>query len=491
VAALAVAPAASAAAPPDLSTAAVTIGNDQPTGDGRAVLPVSGDGPGIVSVARLQRVQAGTDGTTVTITPPAGQDLHVGHYQSSRSGTGAPAEVVITRGSGSWTTEGVFDVLDIAANADGTLTRVDIVFQTDFPDAGRAYFGQVRLGQPGTALTPSATHLTFPQVPVRSARVWAQESFHNTSGAPMTLGAVGLSGWSPTDWATAGDTCSGTTLAPDASCTVRVGFSPLGAGPRTAVLSVPAGGATVTTSLAGTAPIGTTRITSTGTDSVHRGATFTDDEADHRTRIEQQYSAEGRWWFGADQVESGVSGAHLLGLSVPGNTLALGKHVLTDFGDFQRNGLSLGANGLSCGSVSGTENVLDVARRPDGTLLRAHIRFTTVCGDGSGGATAELQWRDRADVTAPARPAALTVSGAPRTVRWTRSASSDARTTVVRLVAGDGAGATVTSGLPVAMAATGTAAMPTVVTGEQYTLMAWPVDRTGNVGTPRTLAVRG
>lgn len=491
VATVVVAPMASASTPPDLSDATVTIANDLPTGDGRGVAPVSGDGPGIVSVAQLDRVQAGTGGTSVTITPPSGQALHVGHYQSTPTGNGDPAQVVITRGSGTWTTLGVFDVLDIAANPDGTLTRADIVFQTDFPDASRNYFGEVRFGQPETTLRTSATNLTFPQVPVRSTRVWAQESFHNTSGTPMSLGSVGLSGWSPTDWAIADDTCSGTTLAADATCTLRVGFSPLGAGPRTAVLSVPSGGTTVTTALAGTAPLGTTRITSTGTDSVHRGKTFTDDEADHHTRISQQYSADGRWWFAAQDVPSGDFGAHQIGLSVPGNSITLGKHSLTDYGDFQRYGMILSANAIGCGSISGTENVLDVARRPDGSLLHAHIRFTTVCGDGSGRATAELQWRDRADVTGPARPQALAVAAGTRTASWTRSATSDTRTTVVRLVAGDGSGATVTSGVAVAMAASGTAALPALVSGQQYTLVAWPVDRTGNVGTPRTLTLRG
>lgn len=488
---LAVTPAAPAVAAVEPPSATVTIGNDLPTGDGRAIAPVAGDGSGVVSVANLQRVQAGTGGTTVTITPPSGQDLHVGHYQSTPTGNGDPAQVVISRGSGTWTTLGVFDVLDVAADADGTLTRADIVFQTDFPDGGSHYFGEVRLGQPGTSLRASAAHLTFPQTPVRSVRVWAQESFHNTTGVPMTLGSAGLSGWSPTDWAIADDTCSGTVLPADATCTLRVGFSPLGAGPRTAVLSVPGGSTTVTTSLTGTAPLGTTRITSAGTDSVHRGRTFTDDEADHRTRIAQQYSADGRWWFAALRIASGDHGVHQVGLSVPGNTIALGKHSLTDYADFQRYGMLLTANAIGCGSISGTENVLDVARRPDGTLLHAHIRFTTVCGDGSGRATAEILWRDRGDVTAPARPQALSVVAGSRTASWTRSATSDARTTVVRLVAGDGSGATVTSGVAVAMAATGTAPLPTLVQGQQYTLMAWPVDRTGNVGTPRTLTVQG
>ncbi len=491
VAAVVGVPAAPASAAPELPDATITIGNNQPTGDGRAIAPVSGDGPDIVSDARLQRVEAGTDGTTVVITPPEGQDLHVGHYESAPNDNRDPAQVVITRGSTHWTTLGVFDVLDIAANPDGTLTRLDVVFQTDYPDASRTYFGEVRLGQSGPDLRPSATNLTFPQVPVRNTRVWAQESFHNTSDAPMPIGAVGLSGWAPTDWAIADDTCSGTTLAPDATCTLRVGFSPLGAGPRTAVLSVPSGATTVTTALAGTAPLGTTRITSTGTDSIHRGKTFTDDEADGHTRVAQQYSRAGTWWFTTADVASGDFGVHQVGLSVPGDSITLGKHSLTDFGDHQRYGMVLSANAYGCGSTSGTENVLDVARRPDGTLLRAHIRFTTACGDGSGRATAEIQWRDRADVTAPARPQTLVVDAASRSATWTRSATSDARTTVVRLVAGDGSGATVTSGVAVAMAATGTAPLPALVAGQQYTLMAWPVDRTGNVGTPRTVAVHG
>lgn len=178
-------------------------------------------------------------------------------------------------------------------------------------------------------------------------------------------------------------------------------------------------------------------------------------------------------------------------MSVPANQVTVGKHPLTDYGGAGQYGLSLAADGIACGSVRGTENVLEVARRSDGSLLRAHIQFTTLCGDGSGTATADFRWRDRTDVTAPTSPRTLTLSGTPRTVTWTRSASSDTATTLVRLVPGDGTGATVTSGLPVAMTASGSAPLPAVRAGAQYTLPAWAVDTTGNVSAPRTLAVRG
>ncbi|WP_216099633.1 hypothetical protein, partial [Curtobacterium sp. MMLR14_002] len=76
------------------------------------------------------------------------------------------------------------------------------------------------------------------------------------------------------------------------------------------------------------------------------------------------------------------------------------------------------------------------------------MSFTQYCVDKIA-QHGTLQWQARSDVTAPAAPTGIRVGSAtPTKVKWTSSTSKDATSVVARLVQGDGAGATVQSGVP-------------------------------------------
>ena len=110
----------------------------------------------------------------------------------------------------------------------------------------------VSLLQPGFALAPTQLSFAAQQVSTRSA---AQTITLTSNGnAPVTISSVTLSN---TDFAET-DTCSGQTLAVNATCTLSVVFTPAAQGARTATLTVfanTAGGqATVALSGTGLAP---------------------------------------------------------------------------------------------------------------------------------------------------------------------------------------------------------------------------------------------
>jgi hypothetical protein len=61
----------------------------------------------------------------------------------------------------------------------------------------------------------------------------------NTGSQALTLGTVNLSGTNPAEFAKGVDTCSGKTLAPAATCTVQVAFTPASAGTKSATVAFP------------------------------------------------------------------------------------------------------------------------------------------------------------------------------------------------------------------------------------------------------------
>lgn len=84
-------------------------------------------------------------------------------------------------------------------------------------------------GAPGFSATPSP--LFFGDRLVGTTSPPRTVTATNVGTAPLTISATALVGAQPEDFAIAGDTCAGSTLAPDEGCTVDVTFSPIpGAG---------------------------------------------------------------------------------------------------------------------------------------------------------------------------------------------------------------------------------------------------------------------
>ncbi|MDQ1414624.1 MAG: hypothetical protein QOF81_237, partial [Acidimicrobiaceae bacterium] len=97
------------------------------------------------------------------------------------------------------------------------------------------------LSQPAPAAVGfSPTSLSFAARTVGTASAAQSVTVSNTGGTPVAISAVGRSGATPGDYATATatDHCTGTTVNPGATCTIAVTFTPTAPGTRTATLTV-------------------------------------------------------------------------------------------------------------------------------------------------------------------------------------------------------------------------------------------------------------
>src|SRR5262249_31529664 len=64
-----------------------------------------------------------------------------------------------------------------------------------------------------------------------------KETVTNTGAGTLVISAVTIGGTNFADFATAADTCTGAAVAPSASCTLSLKFTPFGIGARTASLN--------------------------------------------------------------------------------------------------------------------------------------------------------------------------------------------------------------------------------------------------------------
>ncbi|HEX3621674.1 MAG TPA: choice-of-anchor D domain-containing protein, partial [Acidimicrobiales bacterium] len=91
-------------------------------------------------------------------------------------------------------------------------------------------------GAPAVTLNP--TSVTFASTDVGTTSAVQTVTVQNTGTAPLVVGSVALSGPNAADFTRSSDTCSGATVAPSASCTVSLTFTPAAAGTRTASLDI-------------------------------------------------------------------------------------------------------------------------------------------------------------------------------------------------------------------------------------------------------------
>lgn len=118
-----------------------------------------------------------------------------------------------------------------------------------------ANFASVLLNTtPIPAVAPSPTSLAFGSQPVGTSGTAQTVTVANIGGAPLTVSGVSIAGPDADQFTKTGDTCSGGTVAPGASCAVGVRFAPVATGPAVGALVI-----------AGDAPAGSTSIALTGT----------------------------------------------------------------------------------------------------------------------------------------------------------------------------------------------------------------------------------
>ena len=380
---------------------------------------------------------------------------------------------------------GEVDVLDLAADADGTVTRFDIVFLSSTTTPTWSLLGEIRMNEPeptSTRLSPSATALHWPRQEVGGAHLRAVEELTNVSGTPLRLGTARISHGATRDYRLGSDHCSGRTLPRGASCTLAVAFSPRSGGPRNAVLVVPVPGRNLAVSLAGAGRLGSSSLVATD----HEGRT----ETFHHLWADGNGARAASYLFGSEGRGRDPEWGFLVDLADHAGPLTLGHHRTSgDDPTPYRFDLRLGP---TCNHLSGTEDVHGFAEDATHQPTYLDLTFSQHCADRGvrhPDVHGRLRWQVRADVRAPVRPTALRRVGA--VARWVRSTSHDQAGTIVRVVPGSGRGATPASGLAVGSGGATSGALPRLVRGAHYSLVAFAVDETGNVSSARVVHLTG
>lgn len=378
---------------------------------------------------------------------------------------------------------GEFDVLDLATDADGNFTRLDIVFITSTLDYENTAFGEVRLNEPGSssALSPSALALRWPTMPRDLARTYAVETLTNTSGSALRLGTAKIRDGSTDDFHLRKDRCSHRTLTVGASCTLEVGFSATRGGPRNAILDIPAGPSHLTVSLAGTGRIGTTKITASGS-AVRGGKTTVWKKIFIYPEYERAKPNLSYVWEAG--VDTQGRSHHIRTTLYGPQPLATGNHPVNTGEPYSFNTLF----DSHCGDQHDYQHgTIDIKKfRTDNTNIPvdAKINFDEDCGTKNY--HGQLQWQDRDDTTPPTTPSNLRIVNGK--ARWKNSPARDYASTVARVLPGAGSDGLPVNGYPVSSGRATSAALPRLANGHNYTLLVWSVDKTGNVSAPATLA---
>jgi hypothetical protein len=88
---------------------------------------------------------------------------------------------------------------------------------------------------PGISFNPAS--VTFATQGVTTASPIQRITVSSTGSAALAVKSIAVAGNNPGDFPTSGDTCTGATVAPGASCTIGVAFSPTATGTRSATVT--------------------------------------------------------------------------------------------------------------------------------------------------------------------------------------------------------------------------------------------------------------
>lgn len=149
---------------------------------------------------------------------------------------------------------GKFTIFDLAFGSGGDLLRAEVDFK--LMCGSNIMGGSIRYGANRSvlALDPNADKLAFGTSPLGVATTSKSVSFLNFGNTKVVFGNAAIGGAGAGDFDITADTCSGMTLAVQATCKVSVRFDPNTSGDRVATLSVP-----------DNTPAGSRRVTLTGT----------------------------------------------------------------------------------------------------------------------------------------------------------------------------------------------------------------------------------
>ena len=435
---------------------------------------------------------------TFTLTPGLGQRLQPGRFVIPPNVYG-PDDLTASIAIGSTNVgfTGDVDILDLAADSRGDITRFDIIFRSGISTPENAFFGQIRMGQAtDTGAVLSSTSIRYPDTPVGSSPIWMRQTITNTSSNAFTVGATALTSGAKGDFRIGDNTCLDKRLEPGARCSMNVGFDPTRGGPRTGTFSVKTGTKTKTFSVAGESPRGKTGFTYRGDDPISAGRSHSFQDGPRPiglnllpwgwTFTPGSIYAEG---IGADTATVSV-GRHDDG-PIETGTFVTSSGPTTSSGLPARYELSVSGSGRACGFSEGRVTISKWEVDDSGFPSSVAFSWTHKCAGDEEEMTGSLQWRDRSDTTAPASVTGLELStvGGVTTATWHGSSSTDSTNAIARIAPADGALALPTSGRATTRVSSTQAVLPVLPAGGRYTLLVWSLDGTGNVGRPATITI--
>ncbi|MGH1549673.1 fibronectin type III domain-containing protein [Leifsonia poae] len=448
------------------------------------------NGTAKVTYATLSRgISAGTGDAVVTVTPPPGQPLRMGDYAVINGNQSDSTQPQVRLDAGSVTTgfTGELDIRDLKWDSIGQLSTFDLVLHG---------IGELSLNEPQSeGVDLGARTLAFPATPIGFSSVPAQQAewLHNTTSSAVSLGAPTFSGSGAADFTATGSTC-GSSLAAGATCSFKVGFFPKKAGPRTAALRIPIGGSTQTVALTGAAAIGTSSITTSGTDPLDLGATNTYANGPY---IIAESTIFGGYAWTATTTDASKNAQVVItppggGPANNGPPITAGVHTTAPWDGpvpTSQYGFQVTLDSHTCGApMTGTIDVENLIVDALGLVEMAKITFSERCAGlvNSNPMTGTLLWQLRSDAVSPAAPSGVTVgAGSAPAISWKPSPSSDVTHTIARVSPGGASTVGVLSGVALSDGTATSATSPTLTAG-QYTAAVWAVDGSGNVSAPAT-----
>jgi hypothetical protein len=219
-------------------SATLTVAGQQVALTGNGTNPAASVSPGSIDfgnqplhvVSQTQTITLQNTGTaplTYGSTGVAGTDP--GDF--SVSDTGCAAVIILAPGATCSIT--------VAFNPTATGARSAVISVNDGdPQNGTQTVTVSGTGTPSSVGFAPATVTYLNPIPAGTASPAHVVTVRNLTNSPMPITGTGFGGANPKNFARSADTCTGTTLQPNATCTIHVTFTPSAVGRRTAVLAV-------------------------------------------------------------------------------------------------------------------------------------------------------------------------------------------------------------------------------------------------------------
>ncbi|MBV9098061.1 MAG: hypothetical protein JO079_08385 [Frankiaceae bacterium] len=434
-----------------------------------------------------------------TFAAPSGQSMAVGHYLAHewQNSSWLPGEGGVTFPC-SGVTGGTFDVRDIDLTAGAE--RVDIVYNVMCGDQG--YQGELVVNEPSAVsdVLPMPQSMGFtPTYPTAVSQA-RPLTYLNSGTTTLHPTGVQISGDNANRFAVSSDTCTGSAVAPGATCTVGVTFAPTTSDPATdnATLTI------TDDSAEGSHAIPLTGAPIPG----HTNAYLVGETGDPvigpyryllaapANVIDVAGTADG---VSANGTVPGNRIGWTLTLHPPsGQSLAVGTYsgAVLDSSRGTAAGLTItGPAGHCWNTGAGSYTITQFDVGPTGRLVALAMTWEDHCDGTAVGNYGSIAWRANSaavapptgpgspsDTNPPGTPYSVTAHGAygGATIVWKNPHDVDLAHVIVRMAPGRTPPATPTSGIGVYDGTSTAVKVARLTPGASYSFSVWAEDSRGN-----------